>query len=144
MDFGETYRRCNHCGRPFPLNPRLKNQCFCDSKECQRARKADWQRKKMADDADYRARQRESQKKWREDHPEYQRRYRERTPEYSERNRLRQKLRDARRRANDLVKMDASKPVNPLQIGEYYLIPSLVKMDACPWKVVLIPVCYRG
>jgi hypothetical protein len=47
--------RCVHCRCLFVPNPRAKPQRFCANKACQRARKAQWQREKMAADPDYRA-----------------------------------------------------------------------------------------
>jgi len=45
--------RCAHCGSTFDRNPRVKNQHFCNNKDCQRARKRLWQKQKLASDPDY-------------------------------------------------------------------------------------------
>jgi len=45
---------CIHCGKSIKPNPRVKNQRYCSEKACQRARRASWQRQKMANDPDYR------------------------------------------------------------------------------------------
>ena len=71
------------CGRLFNPNPRVKNQRYCSEKECQRAWKRLWQRRKLATDPDYKANQADSQKTWREKHPDYWREYRERNPDYA-------------------------------------------------------------
>ena len=42
----KTMRGCIHCGRNF--NPRVKGQRYCSNKSCQRARRARWQRNKIA------------------------------------------------------------------------------------------------
>ncbi len=55
---------CCHCGELFPSSPRHKNQRFCGKPECQRARKAAWQRHKIQTDPDYRFNQKLSQKQW--------------------------------------------------------------------------------
>ena len=72
--------RCAHCGCLFDPNPRVKNQRYCSDKECQRARKRLWQRRKLATDPDYKANQTDCQKTWREKNPDYWRKYRERNP----------------------------------------------------------------
>jgi hypothetical protein len=42
--------RCAHCSCLFFPDPRVKNQRYCSSKECQRARKRLWQKEKLAHD----------------------------------------------------------------------------------------------
>lgn len=129
--------RCAHCGCLFDPNPRVKNQRYCKNEECQRARKREWQRHKLATDADYKANQADSQKTWREKNPDYWRKYRERNPQYAEHNRSRQKAR------RGVAKMDASGMDIPLESGTYYIVPAsarVAKMDASARKVQLIPV----
>lgn len=41
---------CVYCGDLFDASPRHKNQIACKKPECQRAKKADWQRRKMRTD----------------------------------------------------------------------------------------------
>ena len=89
---------CIHCGKEFSPNPRVKNQKYCSDKRCQRARRAGWQRQKMAQDADYRENKERCQKQWHESHPGYYRDYRNNHPSYVERNLLLQGIRDIRRR----------------------------------------------
>lgn len=96
-------KRCAHCGCPLDLNPRVKNQRYCEKKECQRARKRLWQKAKMATDPDYRANQQECNRAWRGRNRDYWRNYRKNHPRYVERNRLLQKARRHRR----VAKMDA-------------------------------------
>jgi len=136
-------RRCAHCGRVLDLNPRAKNQGYCGKrKECQRARKRAWQRKKMASDPDYRANQKECNKAWRDRNPDYWRSYRKNHPESVERNRLLQKARRSRQKRR-VAKMDTSDVDLSYKTGTYWLIPkqeSVAKMDASAQKVVLIPV----
>ena len=142
----ETDHRCIHCKKGLVPNPRSKGQRYCGLPACQRARKAMWQRQKMALDRDYRLNQKDAQDQWREDNPGYWDRYRASHPEYCDRNRQLQKQRDAKRRARRLAKMDAlsqPKPVNP---GTYYLIPlmpNLAKMDALTQRITIIPISYK-
>ena len=41
---------CAYCGDLFDPSPRHKNQTVCKKPECQRAKKAEWQRHKMKTD----------------------------------------------------------------------------------------------
>jgi hypothetical protein len=139
----KTYK-CKNCRRILNPNPRIKNQQFCNRKECQRARKTAWQRNKMAIDVDYRENQKNSQRNWRENNRTYWQLYRESNPAYCQRNRLLQKNRDIKRHARHLAKMDALNRLKPITQGSYYLIPAtenLAKMDALMQKVSVIPDC---
>jgi hypothetical protein len=134
-------KRCSHCGCRLDVNPRVKNQGYCGKKECQRARKRSWQKKKMATDPDYRANQQECNKAWRGKNPDYWRNYRKNHPRYVERNRLLQKARRCRRNSC-VAKMDASETDLFVSTGTYWLIPEdgVAKMDAFARKVILVPV----
>lgn len=135
--------RCTHCRRCFVPNPRVKTQRFCSNKPCQQARKANWQRNKMATDPDYQANQRDAGQAWQSRHRNYWRHYRQKRPDYCERNRLLQTHRDHIRRAKRLAKMDASIPTSFLKPGTYHIIPAtgerLAKMDALSMTCRLIP-----
>jgi hypothetical protein len=136
--------RCAHCRRIFTPERRVKEQRYCSRRGCQRARKALWQRQKMAQDPDYRANQRDCQKSWQRAHSDYWRRYRRRRPDYCERNRLLQRHRDQKKHhLQRLAKMDASEPISFVKPGTYYLIPEvgpgLAKMDALSQKFCVIP-----
>lgn len=135
--------KCQNCRRVIRHpNPRIKNQQYCSRKRCQRARKRKWQRRKMSSDQDYRLNQEDARTKWREENPDYSRRYREEHPEYCERNRLLQKRRDARRRCQDLAKMDASSPISFDNSEGYRIFPAdsdLAKMDAFSPIYLIIP-----
>jgi hypothetical protein len=136
--------RCVHCRCLFVPNPRAKPQRFCANTACQRARKAQWQREKMAADPDYRANQRDCQHRWQHQHPHYWRQYRQKRTDYCERNRLLQQHRDHKRRGRPLAKMDASAPVSFIKPGIYHLIPAvgphLAKMDVLSQKCHVIPI----
>jgi hypothetical protein len=139
-----TIRCANpHCRRLFHPNARVKNQRYCDKRDCQRARKARWQRHKMRDDPDYRDDHRDGQQAWIERNRDYWRRYRSLHPEYVKRNQLLQKERDRRRQ--DLAKMDTLGEISPVKPGSYYLIPAkedLAKMDTLSQRYFLIPSAY--
>lgn len=132
-------RHCRYCGKSF--RPRNRAQHCCSKRECQRKRKNDWQRKKMADDPHYRANQADAQRIWRKKRPAYMKEYRRNHPEYIERNRLQQRERRKRKRelrpdhpllpGGDVVKMDARITQFPVISGTYQLLPvGVVKMDA--------------
>ncbi len=131
-------RHCKNCHDPFHPRPQNPNQEYCPKPECQRARKAKWQREKIKNDDAYRANQREAQRKWRERNPHYWREYRKRNPGYANRNRIQQKLRNHRRRrkmdvSGKIAKMDVSTSKSYILPGRYELIPvgaSVAKMDA--------------
>ena len=105
---------CKNCDKEVPANIRLKgNQEYSGEPDCQRARKAAWQREKKAKDADYCARQKQRAKNWRENKPahKYQDQYRQDHPNYVKKNREQQKVRNQKRRdqasQQKIVKMDA-------------------------------------
>jgi hypothetical protein len=136
---------CTHCGRDFLPNPRVKNQRYCNRPECQRLRKALWQRQKLAIDPDYRANQRDCWKSWRKRHPDYWQKYRQRHPGVRQRNRLLQRVRNMKRSPSRRVNMDvianmdALTPCFSYKPGPYYLVPPIANMDAIPSKVFIIP-----
>lgn len=131
--------RCAHCGCLFEPNPRIKNQRYCRKKECQRARKSLWQKRKLADDPAYRGNQRDCERRWHKQRSDFWKDYRNRHPEYCERNRLLQRYRNTKRRPARIATMDASKPASSLAPGSYYLVPVIATMDASVQKVILIP-----
>jgi hypothetical protein len=76
----------------------------CGRPECQKQRRAEYHRQRIATDPEYAEVVRDSRRKWRQAHPDYQQRYRQSHPASVERNRQLQGGRDARRRAQFLVK----------------------------------------
>jgi hypothetical protein len=136
--------RCAHCRCLFVPNPRTKPQRFCANKACQRARKAQWQREKMAIAPDSRANQRDCQHRWHHEHPHYWRHYRQQRADYRERNRLLQQHRDDKRRGRPLAKLAGFAPVTGRQPGRYHLIPvvgpPLAKLDVLSQNCPGIPI----
>lgn len=136
---------CAHCGRDFLPNPRVKNQRYCNRPECQRLRKARWQRQKLATDPDYQATQRDCWKNWRQHHPDYWQKYRQQHPGARQRNRLLQRVRNMKRHPSRRVNMDVIANMDSLtpcfsyKPGPYYLVPPIANMDAIPSKVFIIP-----
>ena len=142
---------CVYCGDLFDPSPRHKNQTACKKPQCQRAKKADWQRHRMKIDPVYNASQEISRKQWARANPGYWKRYRNKNPEKAERNRVLQAVRNrkARSKKSDtkmntplIAKMDASKSDNFQALGQFWLVPVIAKMDALKVNIVKIPICY--
>ena len=141
---GRKMIRCVHCRRVFQADPRVRNQRYCGAKPCQRARKNNWQQRKIADDSEYQADKRDSQRAWQEKNPDYWKRYRHNNPEYVERNRRLQRERDRRRRdsigrkADILAKKDALKDFFNVDSGRYFIlsgVDTLAKKNAIMVKI---------
>jgi hypothetical protein len=130
---------CVHCGTFFI--PRNREQNYCKASDCQRARKAAWQRFKMRTDTDYRAQQKLSQQKWLKNNPGYWKEYRRRNPDKTVRNRALQHIRNRRIRRDGreaIAKMDARKPNHFDLVGQFYLVPVIAKMDASQVNIYTI------
>ena len=76
---------------------------MCGIADCQRRRRADYHRQKIAADPEYRQVCLDSPQKWRANHPDYWQRYRERHAAAVERNRQQQHVRDQKRRLRNLA-----------------------------------------
>jgi len=130
---------CVHCGTFFI--PRNGEQNYCSTPDCQRARKATWQRFKIRTDSDYRTQQKLSQEKWLKNNPSYWEDYRQRNPDKAVRNRALQHIRNRRNRRTGLgviAKMDARKPNHFDLIGRFYLVPVIAKMDVSQVNIYTI------
>ena len=77
-------KRCLCCKRPIVADPAVSHQRYCSDPECQKARKRNWQKEKLAKDPDYRANQAEAQRQWRSRNRGYWKEYRRRNPDYAE------------------------------------------------------------
>jgi hypothetical protein len=96
-------RRCPYCQQDFQPSPYRLQQRACSQAECQRRRRADYHRQKIAADPEYRQGCLDSAQKWRSRNPDYWRRYREQHPEAVERNRQQQHVRDQKQHLRDLA-----------------------------------------
>ena len=117
-------RRCKHCGDWFIPRSNVAHQRYCPKVECQKARKNQWRKRKLATDPDYRLNQYDAQKRWRQRHPEYWREYRASHSEYAQRNRALQQDRNHKRRQEVIAKRDESSTCPPMRSGYYRLIPA--------------------
>lgn len=132
-----NFKRCAACGHAFQPHPRVSNQSYCSTPECQRERRRRWQRSKLQNDPDYRDNQVRAQQAWSKRNPDYWREYRQANPEYAERNRELQRQRNARSTGAAIAKMDALPALPGLPSGIYRLCQvsenGVAKMDA--WTV---------
>ena len=136
--------RCVHCRCRLVPHPRARTQRCGANQACQRASKAPWQRNKLATDPAYRAHQRDCQHRWQRQPPQYGRAYRQQRAAYRARHRLLHQLRDDKRRAPPLAKMDVIEPVTCMHPGIDHRIPAvgepLAKMDGVAQKCPVIPI----
>jgi hypothetical protein len=96
-------RRCLYCERSFQPSKYQPGQSVCSDAGCQRHRRADYHRQKIAADPEYRQVCLDSPQKWRARNRDYWRRYRERYPAAVERNRQQQHVRDQKQHLRDLA-----------------------------------------
>jgi hypothetical protein len=97
-------RCCVYCEQSFEPSKYRPDQKVCSRPECQRRRRSDYHRRKLAADPEYAQVVRDSQKKWRDAHPGYQKAYFATHPEAAQRNRQSQHERDRKRRLTHLEK----------------------------------------
>ena len=134
-------RRCRYCEQVFQPSKYQPEQMVCSAPACQRRRRADYHRRKIADDPEYRQVCRDSPQKWRSRNPDYWRRYREQHPDAVLRNRQLQKVRDQKRRLRDLAN---NNPVFDLKrcAAEVWLVGSglsrLANNNSAPAQVWIV------
>jgi len=97
-------RCCRFCQQSFSPSKFRPDQSVCAEPDCQRQRQAEYHHRNIATDPLYAQVVSDSRKKWRDAHPDYQKNYRQSHPAAVVRNRQMQRGRDARRRAQFLVK----------------------------------------
>lgn len=114
-------RRCRYCRQVFQPAPYHPQQRVCGSPACQSQRRRDYHRQKIASDPVYRQVCLESPRKWRRANPDYWKRYRRDHPEQVERNRRQQRLRDQKRRLENL----ANNNLAPWQVLISHRMPPL-------------------
>nr|WP_080411957.1 hypothetical protein [Burkholderia ubonensis] len=132
------HKRCASCGGLFEPRPQTPHQAYCPSRDCQRARKRQWQREKLRTDPDYRANQREAQRAWLNRNPDYWRQYRLSHPDYVTRSHARQRGQPISV-SGGLAKMDVC-----LAPSGVYRIAPLAGPDGVlveSWLVRITPAC---
>ena len=124
-------RRCPYCNSSFLPSAYRPQQSVCSRPDCQRRRRTDYHRKKLATDAEYHQVALESQKQWRDEHPDYQKERRRQNPQAVASNRQRQRQRDQKRRLGRLV-LDKNNLALDLKrsVSEVWLLgPQLCDLD---------------
>jgi len=96
-------RCCRFCRKPFQASRFHPEQAACSDSSCQRQRRSQNHKQRLALDAEYRETCRDSARKWRANHRGYWKQYRRAKPESAERNRVQQSQRDLRQRLADLA-----------------------------------------
>jgi len=114
---------CQHCGKIFPRNPRIKKQKYCSTRACQNVRRNITNKTRASKSSACRSLRQVRNKRWRDTYPgyAYQQEYREQHPKYVERNRDLQRERNKKRKKDPapmIVKTYALSP-QPLQDGAY-------------------------
>jgi len=137
---------CRCCKKGYIPHPAVPNQSYCGRPECQKARKRQWQREKLAKDSAYRENQDAAQREWCSRNKDYWKSYRKRNPAYAERNRIGQRERNQMKRSKSrFAKMDELRGENLVIPGRYRLVPlgkqMIAKMDEL---IVEIGVVSRG
>ena len=101
-------RCCRYCQQSFQPSTYRPDQSVCSQPDCQRRRRNDYHRHKIATDPEYAQVVRDSRKKWRTDHADYQKNYWQTHAAAAERNRQQQRQRDRKRRVENLVKNNSA------------------------------------
>jgi hypothetical protein len=96
-------RRCLYCQQIFQPSKFQLRQAVCGGADCQRRRRTDYHRAKIAADPEYGEVCRDSPRKWRSRHPDYWKQYRQKNPASVERNCQRQQARDRKRKLCNLA-----------------------------------------
>jgi hypothetical protein len=122
-------RRCPYCQCSFLPSIYRLQQVVCSQPECQRGRRADYHRKRLAADPEYRQVVRDSQKQWWDEHPEYQKQRRQANPKLVENNRQRQRQRDQKRRLQHLVRNNLAFDLKRSSSEVWLLGPKLHDLD---------------
>lgn len=105
---------CPYCRKLFEPSAFHPKQTVCLSPACQRRRRSDYHRERIATDAMYRQQCADSRKSWRESHPDYQRQYRDAHEAYTEQNRAKQRRRNQKRKLALIVKNNLAVDVKRL------------------------------
>lgn len=143
-------KRCRNkdCGELFTPCPQVPNQEYCSKDGCQRARKRDWNRKKLLSDSDYRAARKDAQRRWVEKNPDYWKQYRGRRRSYVQNNRDQQRTRNRKRKlvhlCGRIAKTDECRAKNIVLTGRYRLVPirgdTIAKTDESIVEMIAISV----
>jgi hypothetical protein len=96
-------RRCRFCQNSFRPSKFQPGQQVCSPPDCQRKRRSEYHKAKIAADPVYREVCQDSTRKWRAHNPGYWKQYRQQHPAAAEQNRRQQQFRDRKRRLRHLA-----------------------------------------
>ena len=116
---------CPYCHKPFDPSSFHPKQRVCLSPECQRKRRRDYHRNRIAADAEYLQVCADSRRKWRENNPGYQQRYRMQHEDYCAQNRRKQQDRNRKRQLAVIVKNNLAIDVKRLPAEVWMTGPGL-------------------
>jgi hypothetical protein len=134
-------RRCRYCQCTFQPSKFQPHQEVCSRPECQRQRRADYHRAKLATDPEYGDVCRDSARKWREQHPGYWKQYRQSHPAAAEQNRIRQQVRDRRQRLRHLANNNSALDLKRTAAEVWLVTPGasgLANNNSAPAQVWII------
>ncbi len=130
-------KQCKACGTTFQNHPKVPNQTYCSSPECQRERRRRWLEEKRQVDADYQGNEPQKIEQWRNEHPDYWKQYRQANPDYANRNRNLQQTRNQRSR-NPMIANEYELPeLSPLASGRYRLILLIADVNANEYELIV-------
>ena len=121
-------RCCPFCQQQFAPSRFRPEQTACRAEACQRQRRYQNRKRKLALDPEYRQVCRDSARKWRANHPGYWKAYRAARPQSVERNRTQQQLRDLRQRLNHLANNNSALDLKSSAAGVWLLGPAAVDL----------------
>jgi hypothetical protein len=121
-------RRCRYCNHQFVPSRCHPEQVVCSAKVCQRRRRSDNRRQKLAADPEYRQICRDSARKWRANHPCYWQQYRAANPKSVERNRTQQQHRDRCQRLLHLANNNLALDLKSCVAGIWLVGPAAVDL----------------
>jgi hypothetical protein len=137
--------RCRYCEQVFQPSKFQPGQSVCSGPECQRRRRADNRRRKIASDPEYRQVCQDSCRKWRASHPDYWRRRREGNPTVVGHNRQKQRVGDQKRRLRDLANNNSAFDLKQTAAQVWLIGPGLEHLAdnnsarAQTWVLVALP-----
>lgn len=141
------FRCCRFCQQAFEPSKFRPDQSVCSQPACQRQRRAEYHRHKIDTDPVYAQVVGDSQKKWRDTHPDYQKTYRRSHAAAVERNRRLQPGRDAKRRAQFLVKNNLALDLKHCAAEAWLIGPAagdLVKNNLASCKMFIFQAAAPG
>lgn len=116
-------RACPYCNLKFRPSRYHRDQKVCSSVECQRHRRTEYHRQKVAADPAYREQCRDSRTKWREKNPGYMKHYRAQCRAKGHSGDKRTHVLNQLRRLTDLVKNNAVFDLQSLAASVWLVCP---------------------